>query len=485
MITSYNKTSNLSTAFSPRKKWFDIELDTPYLAPFILFVVWSVTTAALNFTHVYFGYAASFLPSFGSPSWLLGVPFFVYAVILPSLAIGLAICVGVLLNPMHALLSLVGAFLASAAFYLKSGILFVGIVFVIVWVGAVAILILFVIMLLNVKSLTSSLKLIKHVTQKVGIVAGVLLASWLHQQLVGAIDIHAVSNVAVKIVECVSIYFVSPVYQQVTYMGPDVNAIAALYTQHASLFWVTTLNLLIALLGAIILATSTTERPVALGYRHARGASISDGWTPVNGLLLRNKINVESRGAVQQSSLGTLKEFTSDTEMVQITKSHNMTLKLSPLKKFANSLKITKLIDLYNSPSPCTVAAYPAEKKRPHTAFFVPLHPLLALTVLFTLFCSFHGWELSSVLPISFVAMKQDLWRCSRRLRVVSVRKPQLLPDTEMPSWRPRYWVKVTGRYRKHVGNVSWITSKIRVYRARPCGLSGGRFQSLDPWTCS
>lgn len=97
--------------------------------------------------------------------------------VLPSLAIGLAICVGVLLNPMHALLSLVGAFLASAAFYLKSGILFVGIVFVIVWVGAVAILILFVIMLLNVKSLTSSLKLIKHVTQKVGIVAGVLLAS--------------------------------------------------------------------------------------------------------------------------------------------------------------------------------------------------------------------------------------------------------------------------------------------------------------------
>jgi NADH:ubiquinone oxidoreductase subunit 6 (subunit J) len=155
---------------------------------------------------------------------------------MPSLAIGLALCVGALSNPMHALLSLVGAFLASAAFYLKSGILFIGIVFVIVWVGAVAILILFVIMLLNVKSLTSSVKLVKHFTQRVGIVVGVFLANWLYCYLVNALDSHAVINFAAKVVECVSVYFGSSVYLQVTYIAPDVNAIALLYTQHASLF---------------------------------------------------------------------------------------------------------------------------------------------------------------------------------------------------------------------------------------------------------
>jgi NADH-quinone oxidoreductase subunit N len=135
-----------------------------------------------------------------------------------------------------------------------------------VWIGAVAILILFVIMLLNVKSLTSSVKLIKHLTQKGGIVVGAFFAVWLREYLVNAVDFHSVSDFVANIVEYVSIYFGSSVYLQVTYLAPDVNAIALLYTQHASLFWITTINLLIALLGAIILATSTTEFPAMLGH---------------------------------------------------------------------------------------------------------------------------------------------------------------------------------------------------------------------------
>jgi hypothetical protein len=94
-----------------------------------MLVLWSVAAAALSIMCV-FGYRlASSSVSF---SLVLSTPLFVYAVIMPSLAIGLSLCVGILSNPMHALLSLVGAFLASAAFYLNSGILFIGIVFVIV-----------------------------------------------------------------------------------------------------------------------------------------------------------------------------------------------------------------------------------------------------------------------------------------------------------------------------------------------------------------
>lgn len=83
----------------------------------------------------------------------------------PILACTLAVAVPLLRNPMHALLSLVGVFLSTVLFYLGAGSEFIGLVFLIVYVGAVAILFLFVIMLLNVKSLTSDVKVVQFATQ--------------------------------------------------------------------------------------------------------------------------------------------------------------------------------------------------------------------------------------------------------------------------------------------------------------------------------
>jgi NADH-quinone oxidoreductase subunit J len=73
----------------------------------------------------------------------------------PLLSIVFGLSVILHRNPMHALLSLIGVFLATVLFYLGNGAAFTGLVFLIVYVGAIAILFLFVVMLLNVKSLTT------------------------------------------------------------------------------------------------------------------------------------------------------------------------------------------------------------------------------------------------------------------------------------------------------------------------------------------
>lgn len=59
---------------------------------------------------------------------------------------------------MHGLLSLISVFFNVVILYLSAGAEFLAFTFLIVYVGAIAILFLFVIMLLNVKELTSTPK---------------------------------------------------------------------------------------------------------------------------------------------------------------------------------------------------------------------------------------------------------------------------------------------------------------------------------------
>src|SRR5688572_12559744 len=57
---------------------------------------------------------------------------------LPLAACNLAIGVVLFRNPMYALLSLIGVFLSAVVIYIASGAMFLGLVFLIVYVGAVA-----------------------------------------------------------------------------------------------------------------------------------------------------------------------------------------------------------------------------------------------------------------------------------------------------------------------------------------------------------
>jgi len=168
---------------------------------------------------------------------------------------------------MHSLLSLLGTFFSTALLYLVAGIAFVGVVFLIVYVGAVAVLFLFVIMLLNVKSLTSDEPLIRHISQSLSIVGVVILLLQIHFILIGALDhAFAIGFLRDAIVEPTTGEAVSFF---VRFQAMDINRLVPLYTTHAILLMTTTITLLTALLGAIILATVTTERATSVSdLRH-------------------------------------------------------------------------------------------------------------------------------------------------------------------------------------------------------------------------
>ena len=84
----------------------------------------------------------------------IGAPLFTF--VTPYAAIVFAAFVPILPNPVHALLCLLGLFASTALIYLSFGAEYLGIVFTLVYLGAVAILFLYVIMLLNVKDIMSA-----------------------------------------------------------------------------------------------------------------------------------------------------------------------------------------------------------------------------------------------------------------------------------------------------------------------------------------
>jgi NADH-quinone oxidoreductase subunit J len=165
-------------------------------------------------------------------------------------------------NPMHALLSLLGVFFTTVLFYLAAGIEFVGLVFLIVYVGAVAILFLFVIMLLNVKSLTSKEPLLQHITQGAAILSALVFFQQLYARVLRTLA-YAMTGEHVRSASVESTTGDAVLFY-VRYGAADINRLVALYTLHAPNFLIITIILLVALLGAIILATVTTERATAV-----------------------------------------------------------------------------------------------------------------------------------------------------------------------------------------------------------------------------
>lgn len=204
--------------------------------------------------------------------------------ILPLAACIFAASVFLCRNPMHALLSLLGVFFSTVLMYLTAGIAFVGLVFLIVYVGAVAVLFLFVIMLLNVKSLTSADQLIRHLSQIIAIIATIVLIYQLYFNVVISLDILLVSDLLRDtLVEPTT---GEAVLRYVRYEATDINALTGLYTVHAILFLVTTSILLAALLGAIILATVTTERATSISDIRAYSNSLTKSTTMLSAALV-------------------------------------------------------------------------------------------------------------------------------------------------------------------------------------------------------
>lgn len=140
-------------------------------------------------------------------------------------------------NPVHAVLFLILAFFNAAALFVMLGAEFIGMLLVIVYVGAVAVLFLFVVMMLDINFAALRKGIMKQLP--VGAVVGLVLLAemvWIYLKWTPSPD--AAAHVA------------TPTPDNLT----NTHALGmVLYTQYMYLFQVAGLILLVAMIGAITL----------------------------------------------------------------------------------------------------------------------------------------------------------------------------------------------------------------------------------------
>lgn len=161
----------------------------------------------------------------------------------PITALTAAVGVIVLPNPIHNLLCLITAFLATVFVYLTVKAEFLAFVFIIVYIGAVAVLFLFVIMLLNVKELTATRGRTGAFLPFVPALFKLFYDLSLGFKQVGTPSVSTFDR---------TVHYMTTLYE-------DVHTFAMLYD--SPLFVLIAFILLTAMIGAIILASSATDSP--------------------------------------------------------------------------------------------------------------------------------------------------------------------------------------------------------------------------------
>jgi NADH-quinone oxidoreductase subunit J len=162
------------------------------------------------------------------------------------------------LNPVHSLLALITVFFLTALFLLALGAEFLAYTFLIVYVGAIAILFLFVIILLDIKSLTATQSRLTQKTANVGVVLTYIAASFIiFTSADYFINFTDRSQFVQFLTEPSSVSFL---VRYVTQEFRDISIFSnLLYGYYSLIFMLISLLLLTAMLGAIVLATSTSE----------------------------------------------------------------------------------------------------------------------------------------------------------------------------------------------------------------------------------
>lgn len=162
--------------------------------------------------------------------------------LLSSIAIVSAIMVIWVGNPVHSVLFLVLVFISMAGILIIYGAEFLGMLFVIVYIGAIAILFLFVVMMLPTRLTKPNVTLLF-------VICSLIIALFLGVQFLGieltGIDTSTTSTAA----NCRT---VTPL--------TNIEVLASLlYTEFNSIFLVAGLILLVAMIGAIVLTTRSAR----------------------------------------------------------------------------------------------------------------------------------------------------------------------------------------------------------------------------------
>lgn len=186
-----------------------------------------------------------------------------FYLVLPVTIIGSSLLVILLPNPIYALLALIFVFLNTAIFLLSINIQFLAFIYLIIYIGAIAILFLFVIMLFNLRSLKKSDLKIKDFSF-LTISFKFYLFFGLKFFMVIALDIWNLIEYN-SYINNFAIYNKFNLQYYLTYVHWDILLFGNLfYTYYAYIFLVSGMILLTAMIGSIVLALSTSEKTEVL-----------------------------------------------------------------------------------------------------------------------------------------------------------------------------------------------------------------------------
>jgi len=170
-----------------------------------------------------------------------GLAFYLFAAI--TVASGVMVIAS--RNPVHSVLFLILAFFNSAGLFLLLGAEFLAMILVVVYVGAVAVLFMFVVMMLDINFLELRRGFLQYLP------IGALIGLVLLVELVLLFGAWVISPEATAIAR-----FPTPPVEQVS----NTHALGAvLYTDYLYLFQAAGLILLVAMIGAIVLTHRTRE----------------------------------------------------------------------------------------------------------------------------------------------------------------------------------------------------------------------------------
>ena len=182
-----------------------------------------------------------------------------FYIFLPLAIIGSSLLVILLPNPIYALLALIFVFLNTAIFLLSMQIQFLAFIYLIIYIGAIAILFLFVIMLFNLRSLQKSDLKIKDfsfltISFKFYFFFGIKFFMVIALDIWNLIEYNSYINTFAVYKKFDLQYFLTYVHWDILLFGN------LFYTYYAYLFLVAGMILLAAMIGSIVLALSTSEK---------------------------------------------------------------------------------------------------------------------------------------------------------------------------------------------------------------------------------
>jgi NADH-quinone oxidoreductase subunit J len=152
-----------------------------------------------------------------------------------AMAIGCALAVVAQRNPLYSAISLIGVFISLACLYVMLAAPFIAAVQVIVYAGAIMVLVVFVIMLLNVEEEEHRRPRLKFLVPAAVVLAGVMIAE--------------VSFILVSVQQESRVVTTSS-----SDVGLTQSVGAALFTRYLLPFEITSILLLMAIVGAMTLA---------------------------------------------------------------------------------------------------------------------------------------------------------------------------------------------------------------------------------------